>query len=65
MPRQQKKKTVKASEEKEKRIQAVSKGQSIRSAANEFGIAYSTLQDHCSGKLKPVEPCSMQTKVLN
>ena len=31
-------------------IEAVAEGQSVRSAAKAFGIPYSTLQDHVSGK---------------
>ena len=51
-------------------IAAVSKGKSIISAMNDFGIAYSTLQNHCSGKLaKPLRKAdyggtNMQTKCL-
>ena len=35
-------------------VKAVSCGQSMRHAAKEFGVPYSTLQDHCSGELKIV-----------
>ena len=56
MPRRVRKTLQGACKEKEARIQdairAIREGKSIRSAAIEFGIAYSTLQDHYSGKNK-------------
>ena len=54
MPRGKKKANLRASEEREEAIQAatkaISEGQSIRNAAKAFGVPYSTLRDHCSGK---------------
>ena len=54
MPRKKVKRDPQAVREKEKvleaAITAVEGGQSMRSAAKEFGIPYSTLQDHHSGK---------------
>ena len=54
MPRGKKKANLRASEEREEAIQAATmqsryEGQSIRNAANAFGVPYSTLRDHRSG----------------
>ena len=55
MPRIKAKRDLKVAEEKIKvfgaAIEAVKGGQSIRNAAKEFGIPYSTLQEHCSGRV--------------
>lgn len=56
MPRQKRKVAPEALKEKEERfkaaIAAVHDGMSIRNSAKEYGIPYSTLQDHCSGRIK-------------
>lgn len=55
MPRTTRKQDPEASKEREQAIlaaiAAIKHGQSIRNAAKEYGIPYSTLQDHCTGKV--------------
>ena len=54
MPRNKRKQNAKKCQERKAVIQAAVKavhgGQSIRNAAKEFGLPYSTLQEHCTGK---------------
>ena len=55
MPRKKRKVSPAAAVEREETVKAavraVKAGQSIRLTAKQFGIAYSTLHDNCSGEL--------------
>ena len=52
MPRKKRKVSPAAAVEREETVKAAVKaGQSIRQTAKQFGIAYSTPHDNCSGEL--------------